>query len=178
MADKHQTVPWYGASEKTQASLLLQSLWEEVSTTIAQKVKFKLPSQEEISTVPLKPTVVEEPPEESLPYTGEEGEETTVTFDIDPEDEQELLGAEEEKDGIPRHRSPSLLDIQEASARAPSDTKQYEYARNVQGTMESRYFKGDDPSQGFAVALVKQDLPSSSGDPSGPPPLKKPKANK
>ena len=98
MADKHPTVPWYGASEKTQASLLLQSLQEEVATTSAQKVEFKLPSQAEISTVPLKSTVVEEPPEESLPYTGEEGDET---IDIDPEDELELLGAEEEEDGIP-----------------------------------------------------------------------------
>ena len=106
MADKHPTVPWYGASEKTQASLLLQSLQEEVATTSAQKVEFKLPSQAEISTVPLKSTVVEEPPEESLPYMAAEGDET---IDIDPEDELELLGAEEEEDGVPRRHSPSLF---------------------------------------------------------------------
>ena len=178
MADKHQTVPWYGMSEKTQASLLLQSLQEEVSTTVAQTVEFKLPSQEEISTVPLKPTVVEEPPEESLPYTGEEDKETAISLSIDPEEEQELLGVEEEEADVPRRHSPSLSDIQEASAHAPSDTRQFEYARNVQGTMESRYFKGDDSSQKLAIALVKQDLPSSSGDPLGPPPPKKPKAEK
>ena len=177
MASKHPTAPWYGTSETTQASLMLKSLQEEIATTEIQKVEFKLPSQAEISTVPLKPTIVEEPPEESLPYAAEEGDETILSIDIDPEDEQKLLGAEEEDD-VPRRHSPSLLDIQEASACAPSDTRQYEYARNVQGTMESRYFKGDDPSQELATALVKQDLPSSSGDPSGPPPPKKPKADK
>ena len=113
---------------------------------------------------------MEEPPEESLPYTGEDDDETAVTFNIDPEEEQKLLGVEKEEDDVPRHCSPSLLNIQEASAHAPSDTRQYEYAHNVQGTMESRYFKGGDPSQELAIAVVKQDLPSSSDDPSGPPP--------
>ena len=71
MASKHPTAPWYGAPEATEASLMLKSLQEEISAPPAatQEVEFRLPSQEEISTVPLKPTVMEEPPEESLPYT-------------------------------------------------------------------------------------------------------------
>ena len=75
MASKHATAPWYGASETTQASLILQSVQEEIAapTAATQEVEFRLPTQEEISTVPLKPTVVEKPPEESLPYTVECG---------------------------------------------------------------------------------------------------------
>ena len=96
MASKHPTAPWYGASETTQASLMLKSLQEEISapTTAAQEVKFRLPTQEEISTVPLKPTVVEEPPEESLLYTVdvEEGDEVVISLNLAPEEEQKLLG--------------------------------------------------------------------------------------
>ena len=188
MASKHAAAPWYGASETTQASLILKSVQEEIETppttateaptsTTTSEVEFRFPSPSEISTVPLKPTVVEEPPPESLPYTAEEDDDTLVSIDIDPEEEQELLGAEG-GDDVPRRRSPSLQDICEASAQVPSDTRHYEYARNVQGTMESRYLKSDDPSQESAIALVKQDLPSSSGDPSGPPPPKKSKSTK
>ena len=188
MASKHAAVPWYGATETMQASLILKSVQEEVETppttateaptsTTTSEVELRFPSLSEISTVPLKPTVVEEPLPESLPYTAEEDDDTLVSIDIDPEEERELLGVEG-GDDAPRRRSPSLQDICEASAQIPSDTRHYEYARNVQGTMESRYLKSDDPSQESAIALVKQDLPSSSGDPSGPPPPKKSKSTK
>ena len=180
MASKHLTAPWYGASETTQASLMLKSLQEEISvpTTAAQEVEFRLPTQEEISTVPLKPTVVEEPPEESLPYTVdvEEGDEVVISLNIAPEEEQKLLGDVEEKEDVPLSHSPSSAAILEASA--PSDTRQYEYTRNVQGTMESRYLKSGSSSQELTIASDKPVLPLSSDDPSGPPPPKKPKVSK
>ena len=56
------------------------------------------------------------------------------------------------------------------------DTRQYEYARNVQGTMESRYLISGGSSQGPAIAPDKPKLPPSSDDPSGPPPPKKSKS--
>ena len=163
MVGKHPTAPWYGASEPTQATLMLKSLQEEISapTSSTEKVDFKLPSQEEISTVPLKPAVVEEPPEESLPYTAddEEGDETAGTFDIAPEEEQQLLEAEEEADD-------------------PLDTQKYEYFCDSTGEIVGRYRKSTDPSAELTISIVQPDPPSSSGDPSGPPPPKKPKADK
>ena len=112
MASKHPTAPWYGASETTQASLMLKSLQEEISapTAATHEVEFCLPMQEEISTVPLKPTVVEEPPEESLPYTVdvEEGDDVVVSLNIAPEEEQQLLGDVEEEEDIPSSQAPRL----------------------------------------------------------------------
>ena len=180
MASKHPTAPWYGASETTQASLMLKSLQEEISapTTATQEVKFRLPTQEEISTVPLKPTVVEEPPEEPLPYTVdvEEGDEVVTSFNIAPEEEQKLLGDVEEKEDVPLSPTPSSTVDPEASVTG--DTRQYEYARNVQGTMESRFLQCGGSLQKPAIAPDKPKLPPSSDDPSGPPPPKKSKANK
>ena len=180
MASKHPTAPWYGASETTQALLMLKSLQEEISapTTATQEVEFCLPTQEEISTVPLKPTVEEEPPEESLPYTVdvEEGDEVVISLNIALEEEQKLLGDVEEKEDVPLSHTPSSAVDPEASVTG--DTRQYEYARNVQGTMESRYLKRGGSSQELAIASDKPKLPPSSDDPSGPPPPKKSKANK
>ena len=172
MASKHPTAPWYGAPEATQASLMMESLQEEISapTAAAPEVEFCLPTQEEISTVPLKPTVVEEPPEESLPYAAdeEEGDEVVVSLNIAPEEEQQLLGDVEEEEDIPSSQAPhSTVDPE---ANVSDDTKQYEYARNVQGTMESRYLKSGKSSWKPTAASDEQKLPSSSEDPSGPPP--------
>lgn len=182
MASSHPTAPWYGASEITQATLMLQSLQEEVSapSTTTQEapdkpseVGFRLPTQEEISTVPLKPTVVDEPPEESLPYTVdvEEGDEVVISLNLAPEEEQKLLGDVEEKEEVPPSHTPGSATDPEASVT--SDTRQYVYARNVQGTMESRYLVS-----GSAIASGEPKLPPSSDDPSGPPPPKKSKAKK
>lgn len=172
MASVHPTAPWYGAPEATEASLMLKSLQEEISAPPAatQEVEFRLPSQEEISTVPLKPTVVEEPPEESLPYAVdvEEGDDTIVGFNIAPEEEQELLGDVEGEKEIPPSQDPSSKEDPEA---------EYEYARNVQGTMESRYLKSGKSSSKPATASVKPKQFSPSTDPSGPPPPKKSKAD-
>ena len=186
MASKHQTAPWYGASETTQASLMLRSLQEEISepSTATQEVpdeppevEFHLPTQEEISTVPLKPTVVEEPPEESLPYTvDEEGDEVVISLNLAPEEEQKLLGDVKEKEDVPPSLTPSSAIDPKASVT--SDTRQYEYARNIQGTMESRYLISGKLSQGPAIASEEPKLPPSSDDPSGPPPPKKSKAKK
>ena len=180
MASKHPTAPWYGASKTTQASLMLKSLQEEISAPPAatQEVEFCLPTQEEISTVPLKPTVEEEPPEESLPYTVdvEEGDEVVISLNIAPEEEQQLLGDVEEKEDVLQSHTPSSMVDPEASVT--SDTRQYEYTRNVQGTMESHYLKRGGSSQEPAIASDKPKLSPSSDDPSGPPPPKKCKANK
>ena len=177
MASKHATAPWYGAPEATQASLIMQSVQEEIAapSTATQKVEFRLPTQEEISTVPLKPTVMEEPPEESLPYTVnvEEGDEGVLSVDLAPEEEQELLGDAESQEDIPLSQIPSSrVDP------AAGDTRQYEYARNVQGTMESRYLISGGSSRGPTRAAAKPKSSQTSDDPSGPPPPKKPKVNK
>ena len=180
MASKHATAPWYGAPEATQASLILQSVQEEIAAPAAatQEVEFCLPTQEEISTVPLKPTVVEEPPEESLPYAVnvEEGDEVVLSIDLAQEEEQELLGDTESQEDIPLSQAPS--SVVDPEAGATGDTRQYEYARNVQGTMESRYLISVGSSQGPTKASAKPLSPPSSDDPLGPPPPKKPKANK
>ena len=180
MASKHATAPWYGAPKATQASLILQSVQEEIAAPAAatQEVEFCLPTQEEISTVPLKPTVVEEPPEESLPYTMnvEEGDEVVLSIDLAPEEEQKLLGDVENKEDVPPSHTPG--SVVDPEADAAGDTRQYKYARNVQGTMKSRYLISGGSSQGPTRASDKPKLPLSSDDPSGPPPLKKSKADK
>ena len=180
MASEHPTAPWYGAPETTEASLMLKSLQEEISAPPAatQEVEFRLPSQKEISTVPLKPAAVEEPPEESLPYTVdvEEGDDVIVSLNIAPEEEQELLGDVEGEKEVPPSHDPSSADDPEACV--VDDTREYEYARNVQGTMESRYLKSGRSSSTPTTASDKPKRLSSSTDPSGLPPPKKPKANK
>ena len=141
-ASKHKTAPWYGASKTTQASLILKSVQEEIvapaiaaeqapTATATQKAEFRLPSQEEISTVPLKPTVVEEPPEESIPYTVdvEEGDEVVISLNLAPEEEQKLLGDVEDKEDVPPSHTPSSAVDPEADVTG--DTRQYEYAHNV-----------------------------------------------
>ena len=180
MASKHPTVPWYGASETTQASLMLKSLQEEISapTTASQEAEFRLPTQEEISTVPLKPTVIEEPPEESLPYTVdvEEGDEVVVSLQIAPEEEHKLLGDVEEEEDVPSSQIPrSTVDPE---AGAIDETRQYEYARNVQGTMEARFLKSGKSSKKSTTASDKPEFSSPSEDPLGPPPSKRSKAKK
>ena len=176
MASKHPTVPWYRAPETTEASLMLKSLQEEIAAS--QEAEFRLPMQEEISTVPLKPTVVEEPPEESLPYTVdvEEGDEVVVSLQIAPEEEQKLLGDVEEEEDVPSSQIPRSTADPEASAI--EDTQQYEYARNVQGTMESRFLKSSKSSKKPTTASGDPELHPSSEDPLGPPPMKRSKTKK
>ena len=185
MTSKHPTAPWYGAPEATQASLMLESLQEDLATADSAsqpstpKAEFKLPSQEEISTVPLQPVVKEDPPEESLPFTADLDEEQDAANPsiLSPEDEDKLLEEDTEKDATPRSRSPGLAAIKKASELAPSDTHQYEYFRNAQGEIVGHYRKSGDPSEELAAALVQQDLPSSSGEPSEIPPAKKPRSD-
>ena len=81
---------------------------------------------------------------------------------------------EEEKEECAKPPSPGLEAIQQAFESAPGG-RTWEYARNVEGTIMSRYHKGGDPSRELAVALVEQDLPSMSGDSSDTPLAKKPK---
>ena len=114
--------------------------------------EFRLPTQEEISTVPINPSVEEAAPLESLPYTQD------LEDDVSPEQEQELLAATEEEEKA-----------------APSDSRTWEYGRNVQGTMQVRYLKCDDPSEELTTVSTQQGVPAESGDASDVPPAKKPK---
>ena len=176
MSSKHATAPWFGASEATQASLMLKAVQEEVAVppSSQQPIEFRLPAQAEISTIPLNPSTEEAAPDDSLPFT-QDIEEDNDPPELSPEQEQELLDVKEEKEECAKPPSPGLEAIQQAFESAPGDHRAWEYARNVQGTIMSRYRKGGDPSRELAVALVEQDLPSMSGDSSDTPPAKKPK---
>ena len=98
MSSKHATAPWFGASEPTQASLMLAAIQEDLdvdappSSQQTPAPAIRLLTQEEISTVPLNPSTEEAAPEESLPYTQDLEEE------LSPKDEQELLATEEEEE--------------------------------------------------------------------------------
>ena len=155
MSSKHATAPWFGASEQTQASLMLAAIQEDIDVPSSQQPpapEFHLPTQEEISTVPLNPSTEEVAPEESLPYTQDLEEE------LSPEQEQKLLAATEEEERV-----------------APSDSRTWEYGRNIQGTMQIRYLKCDDPSKELTTVSTQQDVPAESGDASDVPPAKKSK---
>ena len=77
MSSKHSSVPWFGAPEATQASLMLAAIQEDISapgssqepTGVEREVSLvRLPHPEEISTIPLHPTQEEDPLEGSLPF--------------------------------------------------------------------------------------------------------------
>ena len=156
MSSKHATAPWFGASEQTQASLMLAAIQEDIDTPSSSQQppapEFRLPTQEEISTVPLNPSTEEAAPEESLPFTQDLEEE------LSPKQEQELLAAAEKEEKT-----------------APSDSHTWEYGRNVQGTMQVRYPKRDDPSEELATVSAQQGVPTESGDASDAPLAKKSK---
>ena len=175
MSSKHATAPWFGASEQTQASLMLAAIQEDIYVPSSQQpIESRLPTQAEISTIPLNPSTEEAAPDDSLPFT-QDIEEDNDPPELSPEQEQELLDVKEEKEECAKPPSPGLEAIQQAFESAPGDYRTWEYAHNVQGTIMSRYRKGGDPSRELAVALVEQDLPSMSGDSSDTPPAKKPK---
>ena len=179
MSSKHSTVPWFGAPEVAQASLMLSAIQEEVSAPVLSqepvKVKAEVPlirlhCPEEISSVPFCPTQEEGPLEESLPFTPDMTEE-----DLTPKQEQELL---EEEEATPRPPTPSTEAIKAASLLAPSDLRAYEYSVHTSaqhGTIMSHYPKSGDHSEELAMALVKQDLPAMSDDSPEAPPAKKSK---
>ena len=174
MSSKHSLVPWFGAPEATQASLMLAVIQEDISTpgssqeptgVEAEVPLVRLPCPEEISTIPLRPTQEEDPLEESLPFAPDMAKE-----DLTPEQEQELL---EEEGVTPRPPTPSDRAIIEVTRFTPSDLRAYKYA-SAQGRMiMSRYPKSGDHSKELAIALVKQDLPGTSDDPPEAPPAKK-----
>ena len=176
MSSKHSSVPWFGAPEATQASLMLGAIQEDISAPGSSQeptgVEVEVPlvqllRPEEISTIPLRPTQEEDPLEESLPFAPDMAKE-----DLTPEQEQELL---EEGGATPRPPTPSDKAIIEATRFAPSDLRAYEYASARGGMIMSRYPKGGDHSKELAIALVKQDLPASSDNPPEATPAKKSK---
>ena len=176
MSSKHTSVPWFGAPEATQASLMLAAIQEDICVpklsqeptgVNAEVPSVQLPRPEEVSTIPLRPTQEEDPLEESLPFVPDTAEE-----DPTPEQEKELL---EEEEATPRPPTPSDKAIIEATRFAPSDLRVYEYAGARGGGVMSRYCKSGDHSQELAIALMKQDLPAASDDPPETPPAKKPK---
>ena len=158
MSSKHSTVPWFGAPEATQASLMLAAIQEEVSAPVlsqepvgvkAEVPLVRLPCPEEISTVPLHYTQEEDPLEESLPFAPDTAEE-----DLTPEQEQELL---EEEETTPRPPTPSTEAIIDMSCLAPSDLHAYEYSIHTSAQhrmIMSRYPKSGDHSKELAMALV------------------------
>ena len=165
MSSKHASAPWFGAPEANQASLILEAVQEEIAAppSLQQPTEFRLPTQEEISTIPLNPSTEEAAPDDSLLFT-QDVEEDNDPPELSPEWEQELLDVEEEKEERAKPPSPGLEAIQQASESAPGDRRTWEYARNIEGTIMSRYRKGCDPLRELAVALVEQDLPSMSSD--------------
>ena len=176
MSSKHASVPWFGALEATQASLMLAAIQEDICVpkssqeptgVNAEVPSVQLPRPEGVSTIPLRPTQEEDPLEESLPFVPDTAEE-----DPTPEQEKELL---EEEEATPRPPTPSDKAIIEATRFTPSDLRAYEYAGARGGGVMSRYRKSGDHSQELAIALMKQDLPAASDDPPETPPAKKPK---
>ena len=176
MSSKHSSVPWFGAPEATQASLMLATVQEDISApessqepsgVKAEVPSVQLPRPEEVSTIPLCPTQEEDPLEESLPFAPDAAEE-----DLTPKQEEELL---EEEEATPRPPTPSDKALIEATRFTPSDLRAYEYASARGGGVMSRYPKCGDHSQELAIALVKQDLPAASDDPPEAPPAKKSK---
>ena len=82
MSLKHSSVPWFGAPEATQASLMLAAIQEDISapglsqepTRVEAEVPLvQLPRPKEISTILLHPTQEEDPLEESLPFAPDTG---------------------------------------------------------------------------------------------------------
>ena len=127
MSSKHSSVPWFGALEATQASLMQATIQEDISApgssqepTGVEDPLVQLPHPEEISTIPLCPTQEEDPLEESLLFTPDMAKE-----DLTLEQEQELL---EEGGATPRPPTPSDKAIIEATHFTPSDLRAYEYA--------------------------------------------------
>ena len=129
MTSKHSSVPWFGAPEATQASLMLAAVQEDISapgssqkpTGVEAEVPLvQLSRPKEISTILLHPTQEEDPLEESLPFGPDTAEE-----DLTPKQEQELL---EEEGATPRPPTPSDKAIIEVAPLAPSDLCAYEYA--------------------------------------------------
>ena len=176
MSSKHSSVPWFGAPEATQASLMLAAVQEDISApessqepsgVKAEVPSVQLPRPEEVSTIPLRPTQEEDPFEESLPFTLDAAKE-----DLTPEQEEELLAEEEATPKPPTSSDKALI---EATCFAPSDLRAYEYASARGGGVMSHYPKHGDHSQELAIALVKQDLPAASDDPPEAPPAKKSK---
>ena len=64
-----------------------------------QPIEFRLPTQAflQISTIPLNPSTEEAAPDDSLPFT-QDIEEDNDPPELSPEQEQELLDVEEEKE--------------------------------------------------------------------------------
>ena len=157
MSSKHTTAPWFGASEPMQASLMLAAIQEDLDVDAPPSSQqmlapdVRLPTQEEISTVPLNPSTEEAAPEESLPFTQDLEDEPS------PEEAQELLATEEEEE------------------TAPDDSRTWEYGRNVQGTMQVRYLRSGGPSKDSTALPTQQDIPAESGDASSVPPAKRSK---
>ena len=129
MSSKHSLMSWFGAPEATQASLMLATIQEEISTpgssqeptgVEAEVPLVQLPRPKEISTIPLHPTQKEDPLQESLPFAPDTAEE-----DLTLEQEQELL---EEEGATPRPPTPSDKAIIEATCFTPSNLRAYKYA--------------------------------------------------
>ena len=137
---------------------MLEAVREEIAAppSSQQTTKFRLPTEEEISTITLNPSTEEAAPDDSLPFT-QDVEEDNDPPELSPEQEQELLDVEEEKEERAKPPSPGLEAIQQAFKSAPGDRRTWEYARNVEGTIMSWYHKGGDPSRELAVALVEQE---------------------
>ena len=184
MSAKHPKDPWFGAPEATQASFMLAAFQEEASvpeSALSQNPEevqiptIYLPRPDEISTTPIRPTEEEAPLEETLPFAPDTVEDD-VTPELTPEQEQDLLvGDEEEEEEKPRPPTPSTEAIKAASFLAPSNLREWNYS--IHGPIMSRYPKSGDHSEELSVALVKQDLPATPDTPLEPPPSKKPKTD-
>ena len=92
MSSKHASAPWFGAPEATQASLMLEAVQEEIAVPPSSQQP-----TEGISTIPLNPSIEEAAPDNSLPFT-QDVEEDNDPPELSPEQEQELLDVEEEKE--------------------------------------------------------------------------------
>ena len=96
MSSKHATVLGSALQSRLKASLMLAAIQEDINAPSSSQqppaLEFRLPTQEEISTVPLNSSTEEAAPEESLPFTQDLEEE------LSPEQEQELLAATQEEE--------------------------------------------------------------------------------
>ena len=139
-----------------------------------QPTKFWLPTQEEISTIPLNPSTEEAAPDDSLPFTQD------VEEDNDP---LNCLLNRNKNSWMLRRKKRSMLNLLLQAWKPSSKLLNLPLVTAVPGNMHVTLkvplclgtIKAVIPRGKLAVALVEQDLSSMSGNSLDTPPTKKPK---
>ena len=135
MKDKHASVPWYGSQlmdEKAQAEAMLSALEQDSTAHVTEQTKHQLDQSlvtttedvsipevpQTVTTMPADP-IKEQPPVDTLPH---------VPSDDDGSDTDESSEEITTQPPTPYHTT-----LAKASALAPSDTHQWNFAMNHKG---------------------------------------------